>query len=96
MLVDADGHEAHHVFVERQLPLDLVIAAGGASMLISVKWALRFFLIRKASDFRPQDSTLETAPPLRGDDRLDRFGQRFDLRRGHVLTRQIDMLVESH
>ena len=40
------------------------IAAEGASMLSRVKYALRFFLMRKARDLRPQASTLETEPPL--------------------------------
>ena len=50
-------------------------------MLSSVKCALRFFLMRNASDFSPQGSTLVTAPPSDGDFRLDLFRQRFDLLR---------------
>ena len=47
--------------------------AAGASMFISVKYALRFFLMRKARDFRPQGSTLDTEPPCCGDKRLERL-----------------------
>ena len=38
-------------------------ASDGPAMLSSVKCALRFFLMRNASDFSPQGSTLVTAPP---------------------------------
>ncbi len=45
----------------------------------------------------PQYSTLDTLPPWSGwQDALELFGQCFDLLGGHVLTRHIDMLVESH
>ena len=65
-------------------------------MLSNVKCALRFFLMRNASDFSPQGSTLVTAPPERGDLRFDLFRQRLDLLLRDVLARQEDVLVESH
>ena len=71
-------------------------AAGGASILSSVKWALRFFLMRNASDFSPQGSTLVTEPPSEAISVLQLLRQAFDLLGGHVLARQIDMLVKSH
>ena len=71
-------------------------AAAGASMFSSVKCALRFFLMRKARDLRPQYSTLVTAPPSESMIALELLRQRLDLLRRNVLARQEDMLVESH
>ena len=72
------------------------IAADGASMFSSVKYALRFFLMRKARDFSPHAFDLGDRAAVGGDEGLERLGERFDLRRGHVLPHQIDMLVQSH
>ena len=65
-------------------------------MFSSVKCALRFFLMRKASDFKPQGSTLVTAPPSEAIFDLDLLRQRLDLLLRDVLARQEDVLVESH
>ena len=65
-------------------------------MLSSVKCALRFFLIRNASDFSPQASTLVTAPPSEAIFDLICSVSVSTCCGGYVLARQEDVLVESH
>ena len=65
-------------------------------MLSRVKCALRFFLMRNASDFRPQGSTLVTEPPCAAICDLSCSVSASTCCGGHVLARQIDMLVKSH
>ena len=73
-----------------------VTAAGGASIFISAKCALRFFLMRKVRDFRPQYSALPTMPPLPSMMVRKLLHQSFDLLGGNILPRQKYMLVERH
>ena len=67
MLVDTNGEIADDVLVDAEQALDLHHRLGGPAMFSKVKCALRFFLMRKASDLSPQGSAAcsDHAPPRR-------------------------------
>ena len=53
---------------------------------MSVKYALRFFLMRNARGFETPGLNLRDRAAIGGDGGLELFRQRLDLRRGDVLS----------
>jgi hypothetical protein len=94
--VDAHGHVADHVLVDRDLALHL--NDGGGRAIDLHHHVMRLAVLRDAIGEAAQ------APGLRLDDLaaivLDDFGrglgQRVDLPLGEILTREKHMLVQSH
>ena len=96
MLVDADGHDAHHVVMDAHQTLHFGDGGGGAVRLQESVVALAVLVDlvghrTKTPVFVTDDVAAVVFQNLR-----EMLDQTFGLRVGDILTRNKDVLVESH
>ena len=94
--LDAQRHETDDVLVEAELALEFDDRRRRRVDVQKREIRLAVLLDAEGEGFETPCLDLRHRAALRGDQRLELFGESFDLRRSHVLTRHIDMLVESH
>jgi len=96
VLVDAQRQETQHVFVEGFLTLQLLDrrSRGGDVQQSEMGLAILVDAIRQGLQAPRLD--LGDGAALGGDKGLELLGERLDLLRGHVLTRNEHVLVKSH
>src|SRR5271156_3695578 len=94
--LDAQRHETDHVLVEAELALEFDDRRRRRVDVQKREIRLTVLFDAKGEGFETPCLDLRHRAALRGDQRLELFGESFDLRRSHILTRHIDMLVESH
>src|SRR5271163_3654605 len=92
----AQHHETDHVLVEAELALEFDDRRRRRVDVQKREIRLTVLFDAKGEGFETPCLDLRHRAALRGDQRLELFGESFDLRRSHILTRHIDMLVESH
>src|SRR5271156_2865104 len=94
--LDAQRHETDHVLVEAELALEFDDRRRRRVDVQKREIRLTVLFDAECEGFETPCLDLRHRAALRGDQRLELFGESFDLRRSHILTRHIDMLVESH
>src|SRR5271168_4953126 len=94
--IDAQRNETDHVLVEAELALEFHDRRRRRVDVQKREIRLSVLFDAEGEGFETPRLDLRHRAALRGDQRLELFGESFDLRRSHVLTRHVDMLVESH
>src|ERR1700677_213407 len=94
--IDAQRNETDHVLVEAELALEFHDRRRRRVDVHKREIRLTVLFNAEGEGFETPCLDLRHRAALRGDQRLELFGESFDLGRSHVLTRHIDMLVESH
>src|SRR5271154_2851046 len=94
--LDAQRNETDHVLVEAELALEFDDRRRRRVDVQKREIRLSVLFDAEGEGFETPCLDLRHRAALRGDQRLELFGESFDLRRSHILTRHIDMLVESH